>query len=260
MADVCIVHLVWAPLGIPPLERFAASYLAHPAGTEHRLLLVFKEYRDPAALDAARAAVAGLGYDELHMPDSCLDLAAYVSVAEQRPEPWLFFCNSNSELLAGGWLATMLGHARRPGIGLVGATASYESFYSAAAPWEKPLRRLRFDPFPNPHVRTNGFLLSRELMLSLDWPKVRRKHSAWALESGRRSVTRQIAGRGLEPVVVGRDGAAYERDRWPESATFRSGDQSNLLVADNRTRRYDEAPPDERRMLAELAWGRTARR
>ena len=256
MADVCIVHLVWAPLGIPPLERFAASYLAHPAGTDHRLLLVFKEYRDPPALDAARRAVADLDYDELHMPRRCLDLAAYISVAEQRTEPWLFFCNSNSELLADGWLQTMLEHAHRPDVGLVGTTASYESFYSAAAPWEKPLRRLRFDPFPNPHVRTNGFLIERELMLDLHWPKVRRKRAAWALESGRRSVTRQIAERGLETVVAGRDGHAYERDRWPESSTFRSGDQSNLLMADNRTRQYDEASLQERRMLAELAWGR----
>lgn len=218
---------------------------------------MFKEFRDEPALAAARAAASGLDHDELHMPRRRLDLAAYADVAEERAEPWLFFCNSNSELLAGGWLATMLEHALRPGIGLVGATASYESFYTAAALWEKPLRRLRFDPFPNPHVRTNGFLIERELMLDLHWPKVRRKHAAWALESGRRSVTAQIAERGLEPVVVGRDGEAYERDRWPDSGTFRSGDQSNLLIADNRTRQYDDASPEDRRMLARLAWGRS---
>ncbi len=80
-------------------------------------------------------------------------------------------------------------------------------------------------------------------MLSLDWPEVGTKRGAWALESGRRSITRQVWERGLETLVVGRDGQAYERDRWFDSATFRSGGQRNLLIADNRTRQFDDATP-----------------
>ncbi|MGZ4351312.1 MAG: hypothetical protein ACXVRX_12420 [Solirubrobacteraceae bacterium] len=56
-------------------------------------------------------------------------------------------------------------------------------------------------------------------------------------------------------MVVGRDGRAYDRDRWRESRTFRAGEQDNLLVEDNRTRQYEEAQGRWRRKLARLAWG-----
>jgi hypothetical protein len=47
----------------------------------------------------------------------------------------------------------------------------------------------------------------------------------------------------------------FEKERWPESHTFRSGDQHNLLVGDNRTRDYQHADPAMRRALAAMAWG-----
>jgi hypothetical protein len=73
------------------------------------------------------------------------------------------------------------------------------------------------------------------------------------LEGSRRSLTRQVQERGLETLVVGRDGT-YPPERWRESATFRSGEQANLLLADNRTRHYQEAGRVARFGLAWLAW------
>jgi hypothetical protein len=60
---------------------------------------------------------------------------------------------------------------------------------------------------------------------------------------------------GLKPLVVGRDGFAYEKENWFESATFRNDDQMNLLVADNQTELYRNAPADMKMKLAKLAWG-----
>ena len=44
-ASVTLVHLVWAPLGPEALARFLDSYRHHPAGVEHRLLMVFNGFR-----------------------------------------------------------------------------------------------------------------------------------------------------------------------------------------------------------------------
>jgi hypothetical protein len=77
------------------------------------------------------------------------------------------------------------------------------------------------------------------------------------LESGRNGITRQVLANGLRAVVVGRDGLAYSPPRWHESATFRSGGQTNLLIADNRTRQYEQAGEDERAKLEQMAWGTT---
>jgi hypothetical protein len=110
-------------------------------------------------------------------------------------------------------------------------------------------------PFPNPAVRTNGFALERELLLSLEWPLPRAKLEAVAIECGELGITRQLLGRGLQALVVGRDGRGYPPPTWRQSATFRSGRQSNLLLADKRTRHYESANPLARRMLEWLAWG-----
>ena len=135
---------------------------------------------------------------------------------------------------------------------MVGATGSYES-PNAVRPG--PLRRLRpgFESFPNPHLRTNGFAIERELVLELEWGTELTREQTVMLEGGRHSVTRQVRERGLETLVVGRDGV-YPPDRWRQSATFRGDEQANLLVADNRTRHYQEGGALVRRGLSWLAW------
>ena len=79
-AAICVAHLVWAPLGLAPLERFAGSYRRHPAGAEHRLQLVFNGFDDPAALRSARAVAAGLDAEETVLERPALDLDVYRGV------------------------------------------------------------------------------------------------------------------------------------------------------------------------------------
>jgi hypothetical protein len=54
--------------------------------------------------------------------------------------------------------------------------------------------------------------------------------------------------------VVSRRGVVEVED-WPEARVFRSGNQEELLVRDNRTRQYDDADPRRRAFLARMAWG-----
>ncbi|MEX2107855.1 MAG: hypothetical protein WD827_03080 [Solirubrobacterales bacterium] len=238
-------------MGLEPVERFIASYHEHPAGAEHRLVLAL------AGPDGDRTpwrrAFAAIEHDELELGEG-MDLDHYRAVAERVVAEHYCFVNTHSVVLADGWLGQLEQALLASGVGMVGTTGSYES-PNAVRPG--PLRRLRpgHDPFPNPHLRTNGFALERQLLLDLDWPTGLTKLESVALEGGTRSLTRQVRERGLETLVVGRDGA-YPTDRWRQSATFRSGGQSNLLLADNRTRHYQNAGPLTRAGLAWLAWHR----
>jgi hypothetical protein len=183
-----------------------------------------------------------------------MDLDHYRMAVDRIEAERYCFVNTVSVVLADGWLGHLEQALLAPGVGIAGATGSYET-PNAVRPG--PLRRMRpgHEPFPNPHLRTNCFALERELLLSLDWPTGLTKLQAVALEGGSNSLTRQVQARGLEAVVVGRDSVAYPPDRWRESATFRSGEQANLLVSDNRTRHYQEGGRLTRRGLAWLAWG-----
>jgi len=254
-----LVHLVWAPLGPVPFTRFLASYRSHDAGAAHRLLLVAKKFRDAGHREPWDELVSGLDHEWVEMPEPALDLAAYRRIAAAGSARLVCFTNSTTVALAEGWLAALAGVLEDSAVGMAGATGSWESTYTAAPPWLKPLRLRHFAPFPNPHLRTNSFVLERELMLDLDWPDVGMdKLAALRLENGRRSINRQIEQRGLETVVVGRDGRAYGPQEWPASRTFRSGDQGNLLVGDNRTAEYRDADASRRRELARFAWGPSA--
>lgn len=252
--SVTVIYLAWAGAGHEPLSRFGASLRAHPAGLEHTLLVAWKGFGSEASRRQARRDLGSLAFEEQIVSPDGLDLSAYAELAASLPDRTLCFLNTSSEVLADQWLAHMAHALARPGVGIVGASASFESALSSAPRPLRPLRR-QFRPFPNPHLRSNGFMLEQRLMRELRWPATSSKRAAWVLESGSGGITAQVRARGLTPLVVGRGGMVFEEDDWPTSATFRSGEQDNLLIADNRTRDYAAASPEQRAVLRRMAWG-----
>jgi hypothetical protein len=306
-ARPCAVHLVRH--GNPPasFERFIESYRRCDAGVDHRLVLLCKGFPDETALAPILERLDGLRTERLMVPDDGFDLTAYRRAAACLAGSVACYLNSNSVLVADGWLGALVG-ALGDSIGIAGATGSWNSgnasaryelrlpgVYGEVFPdraWYRaqvarmgaegaadpdsgplsrpPLRYVRtayrlaramavFPPFPATHIRTNAFAVRSETMLRLRFPSLRSKARAWRLESGRGSITDQLAASGLGVVVVGRDGRSYAPTEWAESETFWQAEQRNLLVADNQTERYRLGDLDRRTMLAGLAWGTQAR-
>lgn len=113
--------------------------------------------------------------------------------------------------------------------------------------------------FPAAHLRTNGFAIGRELLLSLRTGALATKDATYRFEAGRHSLTAQLRARHLTTRVVARDGVAREPDGWPDADVFWQGAQEQLLVADNQTRQYESADAAVREALARYAWGPRAR-
>jgi hypothetical protein len=120
---------------------------------------------------------------------------------------------------------------------------------------------LRFDhyladyiPYPNPHIRTNAFMIERDRFLALKVPSFTTKSNVYKFECGRQSLTQQIVEQDLRPVVLGRDGHIYEAADWKSSSTYWIDQQANLIAADNRTRDYSEGTPQIRAQLQACAW------
>lgn len=300
MAEIAVVHLVRRANGLAPFERFLASYRSHPAGLDHDLVLLFKGFgfrRDTASYDRL---LDGLPHRRLYVSDHGFDLRPYFVAVRRLEHRVLFFCNSFTRFLHDGWLHLMHRALQEPGVGLVGATGSWQSFTSAnreradefeGLPFGERARRRwqhitsdpsprmvvqrfgawllgaiglwdparHFPAFPNAHVRTNAFLARRETLARVRFGPLFFKLSAFMVESGRHSVTRQIRAMGLRPVLVGRDGNAYEMGDWDRSDTFRQADQQNLMIADNQTDAYARADAAQRAFLARTAWGDRAR-
>lgn len=266
-----LVHLVWAPLGPEPLRAFLRSYRAHPAGAEHELVFMLNgthanggEQAAPLSREEALAELEGTEHRAIVLEQPLLDLAAYGRAAELLEHRRLCFLNSYSVILADGWLGHLARAAEQPAVGLVGASGSWESqgewMRGEPRNWTRQLSavlaaRRDYPRFPNPHVRTTAFMLDRQTALELDLRRARDKRGAYLLESGWHGITRQILDSGRRAVVVGRDGRAYDVEEWPQSRTYRSGEQENLLIADNRTEDWRRAPRRVRRRLSRDAWG-----
>ncbi len=264
-----VVHLVWAPLGPEPLREFVRSYAAHPSGAEHELIVLLNGAGpDGPASAQLRASVLaelqGTPHRLIEPPRALLDLAAYGWAAHTLEHEQLCFLNSYATIAAGDWLAYFQRALAQPGVGMVAASGSGESqaewVRGPRRHWLYQLARLHaaradYPRFPNPHLRTSAFMLSRELALELELQEVADKRDAYLMESGQEGITRRLAQRELHGVVVGRDGSSYDVPQWPASCTFRSGEQENLLIADNRTRDYERASARLRRRLARDSWG-----
>jgi hypothetical protein len=55
-------------------------------------------------------------------------------------------------------------------------------------------------------------MLRRDTMLNLEVGRLETKEDGWRFEGGRRSLTRQILGKGQDVLIVGRDGRGFRID------------------------------------------------
>lgn len=253
--------------GIEPFARFIETFRAAlPTGNDWRLVLIFKGFTGATYLDQVR----DLPVESIEISDKGFDISAYFKAAERATHDELIFFNSFAQIVEPRWYEHFTTHFRKPGVGLVGATGSWESvtrnhvIYSREAPsLPQVATKLAlavglaplFPPFPNPHVRTNGFMIRRDHFLATKKFPVTSRLGALFYESGWLSLTRQIRARGLQTLLIDRHGDAYTPDRWSEAHCFRSDRQEDVIVRDNRTLEFEDAAPARKQQLQRLTWG-----
>ncbi len=281
MADICVVHLVRAQNGIEPFKRFITSYVQYRAGIEHDLIIIFKGFSRDEDTQIYRKLMPCIRYKTLFVRDYGYDLRAYFVASKRFKYNYYCFLNSFSRVTNNEWLKKMHTCIMQPYVGLVGAFGSYESLYTnfisgqqvdiptsflwgvtrRLKQWKKRMRRrIAFDPFPNYHIRTNGFMISREVMSNIHYRFIFNKMDAYKIESGKESLSKQVLRMNLTLLVIGKNGRKYEKEEWYKSQTFRQGDQSNLLIVDNQTDFYEFSEPEVKEVLSKRAWGNMGNR
>lgn len=257
---IALLHLVRHGNDPALFAAFRDAYRRHDAGIAHRLVILLKGFRQPHGLDP------GVPAEVLVLPDDGQDLLAYRRAAAALDAAVICSTNSYARPDANGWLAHLARALDAPGVGIAGASGSWESAREATRqalagrPLHQRLPRqalvdLCFPPFPNPAIRTNAFMIRRRDYLRLVPGWIGGKFAHAAVESGRLGLTRRLLRSGQRAVVVDRHGTQFDVADWAQSATWRAGDQAGLMVRDNRSDAWDRAPPTERARLARLAWG-----
>lgn len=213
-------------------ERFIKAYQRFFPEVPHELYVVNKGFSTEQLIEQYML-FKDLAPRFINVDDRGLDLEAYRKAALQIEEPIIFFMNTHSEPLQHGWLDKVyevFTSSRQ--IGLVGCSGNLETLHPFFSGFPK---------YPNYHIRTNGFMIRRRDYLDMvgDRP-LETKIQAYQFESGRQSMTWMIQASGRQALVVGRRGNVRPKILW-RAGIFRSGNQSNLLLADNQSRVYQTA-------------------
>ena len=278
--QITVVYIMWIPLGNKPFDEFIDSYCNFAAGVAHDVVIVFKGNEEEIKhIEQYQKKLSdnNIKYKALFHSEG-LDIDTYLFSARQIQTPLIFFINTRSLILAENWLKKYADHFNTNNAGIVSATGSYQSYYTSvmaknSLKWESGYGvkynfrkyklllkaffywRFLFKPFPNPHVRTNTFMIKRDIFLQIKKPVIKQKIDAYKFESGRNSITVQVMRMRYNVLLLDRYGKTYTIPEWPNSNTFWKGSQENLLISDNQTRLYEQADETNKKLMTKLAWG-----
>lgn len=248
MTRITVLYL-WRKVNDPRYAHaFFKSLEKYPAGTSFRFVFAAKGYQPGDRLPVPRLIPGSDGGEPeiLHFSDEKTPISVYRAVSEQCGTELVLCFNSWSRILAPGWLSAYLrAFDATDHCGLVGASGGYETV------WEQP--------FPNVGIRSNAFLIPTALFNALEIGTPASVGDDHRLEAGPASLTKQVMARGLQAVIVDRDGIPWLAGDWPNSRTFRLQEQEGLLIADNRTNQYACGSRRKRKRLVSRCWGAEAK-
>ena len=246
------------------------------------MYVIAKGWNDEREIGELKNLTTLNGARLIHVEDDGYDWGAYMRVTPSIESEWVCFLNTHSQPCAKGWLNKLISVALNEGeeFGAAGATGSWESLAKFTLPpaQSKKYRNffygtirflvnfpkflfniIHFPCFPNPHLRSNCFIVKKVLFLEfISKQKIpRNKRDASILESGRKGFSRYLEKKGLKILVVNSKGEIFNKWDWRTAGTFRVPHQNGLLVSDNQTEMYDKSSHFFRQILEISAWGRT---
>jgi hypothetical protein len=230
------------------IGKFFNSYKQYTAGIDHELVTIIKGFKNESDLSNARAHWSNAPHTEFECSDDLFDLGAFTAAAKNVESDVIIVLNTFSRIENDGWLLNITRtYYSAQKIGIVGCSASLGK-HRANGNFQKK--------GPNPHIRTNGFFMEKDLFLQIAGTmNFKTKESTLEFESGDQSLTNRLIKMGYRVLLVGRNGVGYEIDEWAYSRTFALGNQQNLLVSDNQTLKYNQSNLFQRVRFSYGAWG-----
>lgn len=150
-AKIAVVYLARLKEGFQSFEAFAETYRLHPAGQAHDLVIICKGFSKPGEFAAVSAIFTGIPHKIISMPDDIgLDIHAYREAARKVSSEYICCLNTFTLLRTDNWLQKLWTNISKPGVGMVGATGSFESLYTSYkviqfVAWASPQPTTRFD-------------------------------------------------------------------------------------------------------------------
>lgn len=275
--SISVFYLSYVPLGINHLKTFLNSYIKFKSNIDHNLIILFNGFNHESEIIPFKDYLnsTGLQYQILLSREK-FDIGSYFYAARNCQSSYILFFNTYSEILHEGWLFNLYSNIIKPNVGVVGCTGVWGDYggnhlyrgrniFNKLRSWL--IYKYNFAPGILPHLRTNSFLIKKEVFLSLTYyyPKpflffylkfglTENKLRTFCFEHGKNSMTRQIIKKKKEVLLIDKFGKSYSIKDWRDSHIFWNGNQENLLVKDNQTMIYETANAELKSKLKFKAW------
>ena len=248
------------------LLTFLKNYKNFKSGYPHELLICFKLF-DNEKLNIFRKLLLNISYTEFidnHIHND-FDLGSYSRVALNYKSRLIFFLNSYSYPICDNWLDIIIQNYEENSI--LATSASYESllssiklkkFYKFLKYWIKIISYKKFFyPFPNPHIRTTGFLIKgNDYFKFMSNKLIKSKIDAWKIESGKNSLTNYLKKLNYNIYVINSDGNKFSEKYWKNSQTYNFSEQNKSIISDKHIRKYHSLDNNEKLKFQFDTWGR----
>lgn len=111
--------------------------------------------------------------------------------------------------------------------------------------------------FPNPHIRTTGFLInSNEFIEFMKSKRIKSKLQSFLIESGNNSLTNFFKRKKYDIFIVNKDGQKFSLQEMRKSYTFAYKKQNKFLISDNHIRNYLKLSKKEKIKRSKHVWGK----
>lgn len=230
---------------IKVVEDFINSYKKNPAGIKHKFNIIAKNWTNLNEYQKLKNLAKENKAEIIDLPDDGFDIGAYFRAAKLLKNEYVFYIGSNINIEQKNWL-----------LHLYNAFLSDDCIQLAGpmGSWAKGF----YEKFPNPHIRTNSFLVKRELFLEYaqthDFPET--KADTWEVEHGEKSLSNFITQKRFKLAVVNSDGKIFQQNDWINSQTYVTREESKLLLSDKWARRYIQADEILQRRIEADVWGK----
>lgn len=248
------------------LENFIKHYKLFKSGYEHELLICFKNFdkNDPIFNIEGLDNLNFIKYEDYNDYND-YDWGSYLRISNSYSDRIIFFMNCHSYPIVDNWLKKFVLNYNDNFI--LGPSGSYESITSS---WFKGnfsnnflysiiygfLNLKNFPLYPNPHLRSNCFMISaknyKNLILNQKFKY--KKIGTWLNESGRNGMTKQAKKLKMQVFVVNSDGKKFEVSNWIFSKTYAMDNQDKLIISDKFSRVYEKGSNIEKKKITKNIW------
>jgi hypothetical protein len=261
-----VAYLSSKYVNINSLDNFILNYSKFDPGCEHKLVICFKNLTsEEIAIRKKKLINIKCDYFIDYEKKNDFEWGTLKRLCQKYNKD-IFWLHDHSYPRVKGWLRNIVEIYNKKTI--VGCSSSFSSHYSNAFYRKKDDTYLQiiikiikyfflFPKFPNPHLRTTGFLINAsDFLMFIKDKKIDSKIDSFKVESGYNSLTNFFLKNEFKIKIVNSDKKSFDLNKSQMSETF-AFKQNNLnLISDNQTREFESYDEEKKNKKRLQVWGK----